>query len=68
MAYDLLSALTEQDRKIWLTFLHIDKLVLKGGHLREEQFVKCLDQMRTEDTKTGLLFSRESNYEDEKHN
>lgn len=53
---------------MWLTFMHIDELVLKAGHLREEQFVKCLDRIRTEDTKTGLLFSRESNYEDEKNN
>lgn len=56
MAYDLMSALTEQGRKIWLTFLHINKIVLRVRRLREEQFVKCLDWMRTEDTKTGLLF------------
>lgn len=56
MAHDLLSALTEQGRKIWLTFLYVDKIVLRVRHLREEQFVKYLDWMRTEDTKTGLLF------------
>lgn len=31
MAHDLLSALTEQGRKIWLTLLHMDKTILNLG-------------------------------------
>lgn len=53
-----------------MTLLHVDKIVLKVRHLREEQFANYFDWMRTENTKTGLVFQgkvtmkiKKNNYE-----